>query len=484
MPKKLLHVSGLSKKTTPEEFAEYFSYYGDLLADLKRDADTGQSLCYGFLDFNEESSAKQALADAKKHVLGSKALQVRVATPAEVAQEKQDLDEVDAYEDGEDAQLAPEPVPQTKKRKYEKPDFEEFESAAADTDVVPPWKTSRTAGIAEAETQKKGQKSRVSLRLWVGNIPKKTRDAELASYFSRFGVLYDVYLNHDMLNSQKLWAFITFQKPSSAKNALSKAEHKLHGEVLQVAEAKVGALTITGFGANASEEELQAHFARHGTIEEFYIEGEGASRSAYLKYESSCDSQAVLIKKHDLRGKMLTVRQCKKEAPQQKKKLYVGPKLSPDTTEASIAEYFSWYGTVQEVSIPKDDAGNPRGFALLSFEDELSAELALDGAERHVIDGVSVNLRKWQKKGQAEAKVLVQGLLPSTQEAVLSCYFSHFGALKSVELKVDRKTLKSKGMGVVTFDEVSSVQHVLGNRGHKIDGKVVQVLPFTAKGQA
>jgi RNA recognition motif-containing protein len=70
-------------------------------------------------------------------------------------------------------------------------------------------------------------------------------------------------------------------------------------------------------------------------------------------------------------------------------KLFVGG-VSWETTEETLTEHFSRYGTVVGSVIAKDRAtGSPRGFAFVSFSDPAAVDLALQ--DSHDILGRTVS---------------------------------------------------------------------------------------------
>lgn len=65
--------------------------------------------------------------------------------------------------------------------------------------------------------------------------------------------------------------------------------------------------------------------------------------------------------------------------------LYVGG-LEPRTTEAELARLFADFGEVPHMRVVTNDDGLCRGFAYVSFSDDLAAaraRVALDGRELH-----------------------------------------------------------------------------------------------------
>lgn len=61
--------------------------------------------------------------------------------------------------------------------------------------------------------------------------------------------------------------------------------------------------------------------------------------------------------------------------------IYVGG-LGPEATEAEVLSLFSSFGEIRETRLAKRDSGECRGFAYITFEDDLAAakaRVALDG---------------------------------------------------------------------------------------------------------
>lgn len=57
--------------------------------------------------------------------------------------------------------------------------------------------------------------------------------------------------------------------------------------------------------------------------------------------------------------------------------VFVG-NISFDSTQESLADFFSQVGEVKDVRIPYGDTGKPRGFAHVEFADVETAQKALE----------------------------------------------------------------------------------------------------------
>jgi len=72
-----------------------------------------------------------------------------------------------------------------------------------------------------------------------------------------------------------------------------------------------------------------------------------------------------------------------------------------------------------------------------------------------------------------DAKLFVGGLSWETQQKDLRDYFSKFGEIQDVNLKMDPMTGRSRGFAFVQFTSADSVEKVLGVKAHSINGKQV-----------
>lgn len=86
------------------------------------------------------------------------------------------------------------------------------------------------------------------------------------------------------------------------------------------------------------------------------------------------------------------------------------------------------------------------------------------------------------KPGQEEDKKLfVGGLTLETTEKELQDYFGQYGAIQNVTIKVNPQTGKSKGFAFVLFISADTVEQVLAQKEHVINGKTIDAKKAKAK---
>ena len=79
-------------------------------------------------------------------------------------------------------------------------------------------------------------------------------------------------------------------------------------------------------------------------------------------------------------------------------------------------------------------------------------------------------------------KIFVGGLNGNTTDGSLQQYFQTFGAVPDSKVIMDRDTEQSKGFGLVEFADSQTVDAILGQGGHSIDGQQVKVNTAKARG--
>jgi RNA recognition motif-containing protein len=174
--------------------------------------------------------------------------------------------------------------------------------------------------------------------------------------------------------------------------------------------------------------------------------------------------------------------------PEQFRKLFVGG-LSYSTTDDSLREYFSKFGELIDCVVMKDSATKrSRGFGFVVYT-RISMVDAAQAARPHVVDGREVETKRAVPKGEPlhrenqvrVRKIFVGGLKETTDETILSEYFSQYGRVDHVDLIEDRATKRLRGFAYVTFNDYDPVDKAVLQKYHTIDGRRCEVKKALSK---
>ncbi|VDP14434.1 unnamed protein product [Soboliphyme baturini] len=129
-----------------------------------------------------------------------------------------------------------------------------------------------------------------------------------------------------------------------------------------------------------------------------------------------------------------------------------------------------------------------RGFGFVTFAEPDMVNAAMS-ARPHVIDGKEVEPKRAMPKdvmNKPEAhlsvkKVYVSGIKDDHTEEMLRDYFSSFGTILEIDIKVDQVSGKKRGFAFVTFDDYDPVDRVVLERSHMINGKRCDVKKALSK---
>ncbi|RKP38336.1 hypothetical protein BJ085DRAFT_17371 [Dimargaris cristalligena] len=141
-------------------------------------------------------------------------------------------------------------------------------------------------------------------------------------------------------------------------------------------------------------------------------------------------------------------------------KLFIGG-LSWETTNDSLLNYFSTFGTVVEHMVMRDQyTGRSRGFGFVRFADSAVVDQVVQ--KEHYIDGKKVDPKvAVPKEDQSQQelhdrvenknKVFVGHVPITTTQDQFRQFFEQFGPVVAATLIHDKATNKSRGFGFVSF---------------------------------
>ncbi|XP_063285845.1 heterogeneous nuclear ribonucleoprotein A3 isoform X2 [Pelobates fuscus] len=174
--------------------------------------------------------------------------------------------------------------------------------------------------------------------------------------------------------------------------------------------------------------------------------------------------------------------------PEQLRKLFIGG-LSFETTDDSLREHFEQWGKLTDCVVMRDpQTKRSRGFGFVTYSCVEEVDAAMS-ARPHKVDGRVVEPKRAVSREDSVRpgahltvkKIFVGGIKEDTEEYHLRDYFEGYGKIETIEVMEDRQSGKKRGFAFVTFDDHDTVDKIVVQKYHTINGHNCEVKKALSK---
>uniref|UniRef100_A0A2K6V5E8 RRM domain-containing protein n=1 Tax=Saimiri boliviensis boliviensis TaxID=39432 RepID=A0A2K6V5E8_SAIBB len=146
--------------------------------------------------------------------------------------------------------------------------------------------------------------------------------------------------------------------------------------------------------------------------------------------------------------------------PEQLRKLFIRG-LSFKTTDESLRSHFQqWRMLMDYVGMRAPNTKHSRGFGLVRYATVEEVDAAMNARP-----GAHLTVKK----------IFVGGIKEDTEEHYLRDYFEQYGKMEVIEIVTDRGSGKKRGFAFVTFDDHDSVDKIVIQKYHTVNGHNCEV---------
>ncbi|XP_077716998.1 heterogeneous nuclear ribonucleoprotein A1-like [Canis aureus] len=165
------------------------------------------------------------------------------------------------------------------------------------------------------------------------------------------------------------------------------------------------------------------------------------------------------------------------KGPEQLQKLFIGG-WSFETTDESLRSHFKQRGILTDCVVMRDpNTKHPRGFRFVTYTTVEEVDPAMN-ARPHKVDGRVVEPKRTSSKEDSQRpgahltvkKIFAGGIKEDTEECHLRDYFEQYGKMEVIEIMTDRGSGKKRGFAFVTFDDHDSVDKIVIQKSHTVNG--------------
>ncbi|XP_078544452.1 heterogeneous nuclear ribonucleoprotein A1 isoform X2 [Lissotriton helveticus] len=174
--------------------------------------------------------------------------------------------------------------------------------------------------------------------------------------------------------------------------------------------------------------------------------------------------------------------------PEQFRKLFIGG-LSFETTDDSLRTHFEQWGALTDCVVMRDPSTKrSRGFGFVTYSTAEEVDASMN-ARPHRVDGRVVEPKRAVSREDSTRpgahltvkKIFVGGIKEDTEEHHLREYFEDYGKIEVIEIMTDRGSGKKRGFAFVTFDDHDSVDKIVIQKYHIVNGHNCEVRKALSK---
>ncbi|KAJ7855952.1 hypothetical protein B0H14DRAFT_2353000 [Mycena olivaceomarginata] len=297
--------------------------------------------------------------------------------------------------------------------------------------------------------------------VFVADLPDGITEDELTALFKDCGKVREVKITQ---LSGAIVATVEFFERDSVPAALTKDKKRLRDQEVAVHLAQKSTLYVTNFPESADDAFMRELFGAYGVLFELRWPSKkykSTRRFCYVQFASPASAQRALeLDGRELEPNMalsvaISNPERRKERTDQdanEREIYVAG-LSKFTTKVDLEKLFATYGSVKEVRMATDKDGHSRGFSFVEFEEESSAQAALEAnnqelKKRRIAVTLADSRARAKRNVETESglgqradartrSVRVRNLPVGTQEGLLQQAMEKIAKVKRVEVFVD-----------------------------------------------
>ncbi|KAJ5989415.1 hypothetical protein N7481_004625 [Penicillium waksmanii] len=301
------------------------------------------------------------------------------------------------YEDSDELQLAVIETRKAVRAVNARRENEAREAAAAQNLQQQQWEAAAEAEASSSEKRKReedeidanGEPTTVIVRtqqLWPKTSRGGVTELQVRQFFRNYGTINSVKILTG--EEENATAHVEFEAREDALGALARDQKLLNDNIIQVQLESSSTLWVTNFPPTADEDSIRQLFSKYGEIVDVRLPSlkfKTSRRFCYLQFSSPAAAlnateldNTVLDKGYKLSAKISDPmnKQSRTGATEEGREIHC-KNLDFKLNEQDVEELFLRFGTVEKVSMPRDNNGRKMGYCFVIFSTKEEAEAAL-----------------------------------------------------------------------------------------------------------